>query len=48
MFRECEKVIFLAQNNLGEMRETKKIRQNSEKWGCNSLWCILIAEFHLY
>ena len=30
-----------------ETKETQKIKQNLEKWGCNSLKCILINEFHL-
>ena len=30
------------------MMETQKIRQNPEKWGCDSLRCILMAEFHFY
>ena len=29
-------------------KETQKVRQNPEKSGCNSLRCILMAEFHLY
>ena len=28
--------------------QLKKIRQNPEKWGCGSLRCILMAEFHSY
>ena len=32
----------------GKMKETQKIRQNPEKLGCDSLRCILMAEFHLY
>ena len=32
----------------GETKETQKIRQNPEKWGCDSLRCISMAEFHLY
>ena len=27
---------------------SQKIRQNSEKWGCDSLLCILMVEFHSY
>ena len=32
----------------GETKETQKIRQNPEKWGCDYLQCISMAEFHLY
>lgn len=28
--------------------ETQKLRQNLKRWGYDSLWCILIVEFHLY
>ena len=32
----------------GVMKKTQNIRQNPEKWGCNSLQYISIAAFHLY
>ena len=32
----------------GKTMETQRIGQNPEKWGCDSLQCILMAEFHLY
>ena len=31
-----------------ETKEAKNIRQNSEKWDCNSFWWIFMAAFHLY
>ena len=39
-------IIFISWGS--ETKETQKIRQNPEKWGCDSLQCTLMAEFHLY
>ena len=43
-----QKVLYKSYFINGERKETQKIRQNPEKWGWDSLQCILIAEFHLH